>query len=91
MGEFGLIDRLNKMIADARINKASPNLILGIGDDAAAWQGDSSIQLATVDTMIQGVHFTLDTATWQRSRLEVFSYQLKRHRRDGRVAALRYW
>ena len=65
LGEFGLIDRLNKMIADAKVNKASPNLIIGIGDDAAAWQGDNTIQLATVDTMIQGVHFTPDTITWQ--------------------------
>jgi thiamine-monophosphate kinase len=53
------------MIADAKINKASPNLIIGIGDDAAAWRGDNTIQLATVDTMMQGVHFTLDTVTWQ--------------------------
>ncbi len=65
LGEFGLIERLNKVIAGAGINKASPNLILGIGDDAAAWQGDSSIQLATVDTMVQDVHFSLDTTTWQ--------------------------
>jgi thiamine-monophosphate kinase len=65
IGEFGLIDRLNKMVADAKINKTSPNLILGIGDDAAVWQGDNTVQLATVDTMIQGVHFTLDIATWQ--------------------------
>jgi thiamine-monophosphate kinase len=64
LGEFGLIDHLNKMIAGAKVNKASPDLILGIGDDAAAWQGDSAIQLATVDTMVQGVHFTLDTAAW---------------------------
>jgi thiamine-monophosphate kinase len=65
LGEFGLIDRLNKMIADARVNKASPSLLLGIGDDTAAWQGDSAIQLATVDTMVEGVHFTLDTAAWR--------------------------
>jgi thiamine-monophosphate kinase len=65
LGEFELIDRLNKMIADAKINKASPDLILGIGDDAAAWKGDGSIQLATVDTMVQGVHFSLNTTTWQ--------------------------
>jgi thiamine-monophosphate kinase len=65
LGEFGLIDRLNKMINDAKINKASPHLILGIGDDAAAWQGDGSIQLATVDTMVENVHFSLDFTTWQ--------------------------
>jgi thiamine-monophosphate kinase len=65
LGEFGLIDRLNKMIAKSGVNKASPGLILSIGDDAAAWKSDGSIQLATVDTMVQDVHFTLDTATWQ--------------------------
>ena len=65
VGEFGLIDRLNRMIEDAKINKASPDLILGIGDDTAAWKCDSSIQLATVDTMVQGVHFKLDTTTWE--------------------------
>jgi thiamine-monophosphate kinase len=65
LGEFGLIDRLNKMVADAKINQASPDLILGIGDDAAAWRGDSSIQLATVDTMIENVHFSLDFTTWR--------------------------
>jgi thiamine-monophosphate kinase len=65
LGEFGLIDRLNKMIEDAKINKASPHLILGIGDDAAVWKGDSLIQLATVDTMVENVHFSLDTTTWQ--------------------------
>jgi thiamine-monophosphate kinase len=65
LGEFGLIDRLNKMIADAGPNKASRDLILGIGDDAAAWQGDSAIQLATVDTMVEGIHFSLDTTDWR--------------------------
>ncbi len=65
LGEFGLIDRQNKMVVDSKINKASPDIILGIGDDAAAWQGDSSIQLATLDTMVENVHFTLDNATWQ--------------------------
>jgi thiamine-monophosphate kinase len=38
--------------------------LLGIGDDAAAWHGDTAIQLATVDTLIQDVHFSLDTASW---------------------------
>ncbi len=65
LGEFRLIDKLNKMIADAKLDKASPDLILGIGDDTTAWQGDNKIQLATVDTMVQGVHFTLNTITWR--------------------------
>lgn len=65
LGEFGLIDLLNKMIADAKLDKASHDLILGIGDDATAWQGTEQIQLATVDTMVQNIHFTLETITWE--------------------------
>jgi thiamine-monophosphate kinase len=65
LGEFGLIDLLAKMIADSGINKSAPDLILGIGDDAAAWRGDKSIQLATVDSMVQDIHFSLETTTWQ--------------------------
>jgi thiamine-monophosphate kinase len=65
LGEFGMIDVLAKMIDGAGINNAAPDLILGIGDDAAAWHCDSPIQLATVDTMVQDVHFSLQTITWQ--------------------------
>jgi thiamine-monophosphate kinase len=65
LGEFGLIDLLAKMITDSRINKSAPNLIIGIGDDAAAWRCTTSIQLATVDSMVQDVHFSLETTTWQ--------------------------
>jgi len=60
LGEFGLINLLAKM-AGGRDER----LIIGIGDDAAAWQGDTSIQLATVDSLIQGVHFPTETAPWQ--------------------------
>jgi thiamine-monophosphate kinase len=64
-GEFGLIDILDKMINRAGINKGIPELVIGIGDDAAVWRCDGSTQLVTVDTMIQDVHFTLDTITWR--------------------------
>jgi thiamine-monophosphate kinase len=60
LGEFGLIDRLAKM-ADGEDER----LLIGIGDDAAAWQGDASIQLATVDSFIQGVHFPAGVASWE--------------------------
>jgi len=65
LGEFGLIDLLAGMIkaAEGEETTARKQLILGIGDDAAAWQ-DNSIQLATVDALIQDVHFTLDATTW---------------------------
>jgi thiamine-monophosphate kinase len=62
-GEFGLIDRLQKMIAEAGADQAK-GLLFGIGDDCAAWKC-SGIQLATVDSMVEGVHFTLDTITWR--------------------------
>jgi thiamine-monophosphate kinase len=61
LGEFGLIDLLAKMIPDAPAKKP----VIGIGDDAAAWHSDASIQLATVDTMVQNVHFSLDMMTWK--------------------------
>jgi thiamine-monophosphate kinase len=66
MGEFGLIDLLAKMTRDAGVDRLGPNQpIIGIGDDAAAWRGDTSVQLATVDTMVQDVHFSLENTTWK--------------------------
>ncbi len=67
LGEFGLIDLLAKMAyaAQDKETEAWQNLILGIGDDAAAWYGDASIQLATVDSLIQDVHFTLGITSWE--------------------------
>jgi len=59
LGEFGLIDLLAKMAAGR-----DERLIVGIGDDAAAWQGDTSIQLATVDSFIQDVHYPSGIVPW---------------------------
>jgi len=66
IGEFGLIDRLARMVAAAEDKKAAAwrHLILGIGDDAAAWQGEATIQLATVDALVQDVHFRLNLTSW---------------------------
>jgi len=59
LGEFGLIDLL------ARSIPPSPHpLILGIGDDAAAWQGAGGVELATIDALFENVHFSLDTISW---------------------------
>jgi thiamine-monophosphate kinase len=61
LGEFGLIE----LIAET-VGKASRrDLILGIGDDTAAWHTDGSVQLGTTDILIQNVHFTLDIANWK--------------------------
>jgi thiamine-monophosphate kinase len=67
LGEFGLIDLLAGMVNAAEDKKtaARKQLIIGIGDDAAAWHGNDSIQLATVDALVQDIHFTLETTTWE--------------------------
>jgi thiamine-monophosphate kinase len=67
LGEFGLIDVLAKMVAAAEDKEAEAwqQLVLGIGDDAAAWYGDNSIQLATVDALVQDVHFRLNITPWE--------------------------
>lgn len=66
LGEFGLIDLLAKVVDSSPGGQASrQKLIVGIGDDAAAWQGDTSTQLATTDCLIQDVHFALSITPWQ--------------------------
>ena len=65
LGEFGLIELLEKKVASSRgIQAPWQNLIIGIGDDAAAWQGDGTVQLATTDSLVQDVHFSLATTSW---------------------------
>ena len=65
IGEFGLIERLAKIAPSHDKNQGlRQRLLISIGDDAAAWRGDSSIELATIDSLIQNVHFTLDTITF---------------------------
>jgi len=67
LGEFGLIDLLAEMVNRSQDKQIASwqQLLTGIGDDAAAWYGDTSIQLATVDSFIQDVHFSLGTASWE--------------------------
>jgi len=63
LGEFGLIDLLAKMISESG-RATSPQLILGIGDDAAAWRSDAAIHLVTTDSLFEGIHFTLESTPW---------------------------
>jgi len=67
LGEFGLINLLAEMVDGSQDKKFASwqQLITGIGDDAAAWQGDTSTQLATVDSLIEGVHFSLGIVSWE--------------------------
>jgi thiamine-monophosphate kinase len=61
LGEFGLIELIAKTVGKAKRH----DLVVGIGDDTAAWRTDKSIQLGTTDILIEDVHFTLDIATWR--------------------------
>jgi thiamine-monophosphate kinase len=66
LGEFGLINLLKEMVNQSGVSEtAREQLMTGIGDDAAAWQWPAGVQLATVDSLVQGVHFTLDTISWE--------------------------
>jgi len=66
LGEFGLIALLAKMVSRSQNKQWSSyqQLILGIGDDAAAFHGEDSTQLLTTDSLFQDVHFTLKTTPW---------------------------
>ncbi len=60
-GEFELIELLKQIANEAAAN---PDLILGIGDDAAAWRYGESVQLVTADMLVEGIHFNLDAISW---------------------------
>lgn len=67
LGEFGLIDLIRAASVRCRIPGRTPwrELVLGIGDDAAAWQSGNRIELATTDTLVQSIHFDLGLITWK--------------------------
>ncbi len=54
LGEFPLIDVLATVLGPAR-----GDVVVGIGDDAAAWHHGDSISLLTTDCLVQDVHFRL--------------------------------
>lgn len=67
IGEFRLIELLTKIVEENR-GKLADNrqqLVIGIGDDTAAWLCDDSVNLATTDCLVQDVHFRLDMTTWK--------------------------
>jgi thiamine-monophosphate kinase len=67
LGEFGLIELLADVINGARDPEKAvwKKVLVGSGDDTAAWQGDNSIQLATTDSLVQDTHFNLKLTTWE--------------------------
>ncbi|MEA3292193.1 MAG: thiamine-phosphate kinase [Pseudomonadota bacterium] len=60
IGEFGLIDRLQRI---CRQVESPPGVVIGIGDDTAVFGADGTAMLATCDIHVEGVHFQLDTIT----------------------------
>jgi thiamine-monophosphate kinase len=66
IGQFGLIDRIAGLIEQSRQPLADSwkDLLTGIGDDCAVWQGRDTCYLSKVDSQVQGVHFTLDIISW---------------------------
>jgi thiamine-monophosphate kinase len=66
LGEFGLIELIRSISVKYKDSGRTPwqEILVGIGDDAAAWQSGNRIQLATTDTLVQNVHFNLDVINW---------------------------
>ena len=71
IGETGTIDVIARTIA-ARAGRASPwseeggfKLIRSVGDDAAVWRSGPGTRVLTTDTMVEGVHFRTDLASWR--------------------------
>lgn len=61
LGEFGLIDLIAGIIG----RPEGDSLLIGIGDDAAVWSVEGGLQLSTIDSLIEGVHFALATTSWR--------------------------
>ncbi|MFT5141429.1 MAG: thiamine-monophosphate kinase [Rhodothermales bacterium] len=54
LGEFGLIDRMRLQLG----HPVSPDLITGIGDDAAVYRiSEDMSHVVTTDALVEGVHF----------------------------------
>ncbi len=70
LGEFGVIDMLNAMVVELRSGpdigaELGFHLTVDTGDDTAAWQTGTGVELFTTDTMVEGVHFTRTTTPWR--------------------------
>jgi thiamine-monophosphate kinase len=65
LGEFGLIERLEELLAAQGEAAFSERLVVGIGDDAAVWRADGHAIVATTDTLVAGVHFLPERTSWR--------------------------
>lgn len=61
LGEFGLVRRLSNLIGPS----SSSSLVVDIGDDAAVWRSEASnVLVASVDSLVEDVHFLKDRTPW---------------------------
>lgn len=71
VGEFQLIKILSDTVTRGNsdliqsLNKEGFRLRVGIGDDAAAWTSPNRTQVLTTDTLVEGIHFQLNSTTWR--------------------------
>ena len=68
LGEFGLIDRLARIVGSAGRDPLRPESegTIGIGDDAALWEPRPGFrEVLTTDALIEGVHFRHSTTSWE--------------------------
>ena len=70
LGEFGVIDLLNRMVVEGRVIQdglpcPGVKLLVDTGDDAAAWNADGATELFTTDTVVEEIHFTRNTTPWR--------------------------
>jgi thiamine-monophosphate kinase len=68
LGEFGLIDRLARVLRPSGRDPLQPEAAgaIGIGDDAALWTPRRGFrEVLTTDALIEGVHFRHSTTSWK--------------------------
>lgn len=68
LGEFGLIDRLARILDRSGRDPLQPEAegAIGIGDDAALWEPRPGFrEVLTTDALIEGVHFRHATTPWK--------------------------
>jgi thiamine-monophosphate kinase len=68
LGEFGLIDRLARILSTGGRDPLRPESSgqIGIGDDAALWEPRPGYrEVLTTDALIEDVHFRHATTTWR--------------------------
>lgn len=68
LGEFGLIDRLGRLLGGADRDPLRPpsDGEIVLGDDAALWQPTPGrSEVLTTDALVEGVHFRLQTTDWR--------------------------